>query len=122
MIDQYSVIAERSIQLVSGNSAQIEYNQTISTLRCKFKGFVNDIVWHLVSLVARSGGSSYTFSIVGNQYHQSTIQMTGEENYYINELTFIDRNAPFGPYYCAATADSYSFASSYFVTSKTIIQ
>ena len=114
---QYSVIAERSMRL--GSSAQIEYNQTTSTLRCKFNRIVNDITWYFVTLVVRSGESSYTFVIVGSQYHQSAIQMTSEENYYVNELTLNDRTAPFGPYYCGAT-DTYSFGSSYFATSKTI--
>lgn len=99
-----------------------------STLQCKFMGYVHDIRWYLVSLVVRDhgtfySGSSYRFLATGNQYYQSTIQnlMINGVNYYINELTILDRKTSIGPYYCATTA-SYTSMSTHLITSKTAFQ
>ena len=95
---------EKSIQ--SDSTPQIEYNPLTSTLRCKFKEDAHDILWYfaLFQFHFRLDGSDIL--AIGNQYHQSVIQMTNEENYYINELTIIDRSAPFGPYKCTVCTDS----------------
>lgn len=96
--------AERSIQ--SDNTPQIEYNPLTSTLRCKFKGDAHDVLWYFATFQFHFRLDGASLLAMGNQYHQSVIQMTNEENYYINELTVIDRSASFGPYKCTVCTDS----------------
>ena len=94
------------------SAAQILYNSTDSTLQCKFQGHVYEVVWYLYLTYADlyyivPVVYAYSFQLgLGNQYHQSTIQGTNLENYYINELTIINRSAPFGPYGCVAITDN----------------
>ena len=84
---------------------EILYNSTSSTLQCKFQGYVYEVQWYLV--LAEATGLHYLergdhiFQLRwGDQYHQSTIQATNLENYYVNELTIINGSAHFGPYRC----------------------
>lgn len=89
-----------------------------STLQCKFQGYVHNVEWYLFlpyyyvnNELYQILGVYYAYAVqlgLGYQYHQSTIQATNLENYYVNELTIINGSAPFGPYRCAAViGDSY---------------
>ena len=106
------------------SAAQILYNSTDSTLQCKFQGRVYEVMWYLYLAYADSDYIpdvyAYSFQLgLGNQYHQSTIQGTNLENYYINELVIINGSAPFGPYGCAAiTGNSVHYSDDIISTCK----
>ena len=107
------------------SAAQVLYNSTDSTLQCKFQGHVYEVVWYLdLAYPDRyfvPDVVTYSFQLgSGNQYHQSTIQGTNLENYYINELAIINGSAPFGPYRCVAiTGNSIHHSDDIISTCKT---
>ena len=92
---------------------EIHYNSTDFTLQCKFQGCVSEVQWYLfLSYATNSHINDQRFPLHwGDQYHQSTIQATNLENYYVNELTIINGSAHLGPYICSAVVGSSHYQS-----------
>ena len=115
-----TIVIDTSMELNA--PPEILYNSTDFTFQCKFQGYVSEVLWYLISAFATG---SYSLDIHDgplqlldfSQYHQSTLQATSLENYYVNKLTIINESAHFGPYSCYVSPDNSGY---YYSTGSSI--